>query len=452
MRGDNYSCGVTIILMNTLTLDQQYIWHPASQMKDYADFPPLVIKRAAGCYFELEDGRQILDAISSWWCKSLGHGHPRLKAALIQQLEQFEHVIFAGTTYPAITLLAEQMAGLTHTLDKVFFASDGACAVEIAVKMSLQSRQIMGELERHRFMALENGYHGETILTAALTDDPLLREQYGVLMPDVPFIRGIPYVNSVQDPLWHDCSAVWSTILEQLEAEASTLSAIICEPIVQGAGGMRIYSQDFLRRLRAWTKANGVHLIADEIMTGLGRTGYPLACQHAGIEADFICLSKGLTAGFLPMSVVLTSTSIYQLFYDDYQTGKSFLHSHTHSGNALAAAVALECFKVMQDENIYPQVRKNETVLAALMQEVAVQTNQLNNIRHIGNIVAADLKLDSKQKNQRMGYELYKKALEYGILLRPLGDTIYWLPPLNIENKDLYKLRDLTIAAINDIL
>jgi len=438
--------------MNTLILDQQHIWHPASQMKDYADFPPLLLKKAKGSYIELEDGRQILDAISSWWCKSLGHGHPRLKAALIQQLEQFEHVIFAGTTYPIITLLAEKLAGLTSTLDKVFFASDGACAVEIAVKMSLQSQQIMGQSKRRRFMALENGYHGETILTCALTDDPLLRQHYGALMPSVEFIHGIPYVNSAQDSLWHDCSSVWPAILEQLEAEASTLSGIICEPIVQAAGGMRIYSQDFLRRLRAWTKDNGVHLIADEIMTGLGRTGYPLACQHADMEADLICLSKGLTAGFLPMSVVLTSTAIYELFYDDYQMGKSFLHSHTHSGNALAAAIALECFKVMQDENIYSQVKKNEPILFMLMQEVAAKTNKLNNIRSIGNIVAADLKLNSKQKNQRMGYEVYKKALERGILLRPLGNTLYWLPPLNIETEDLYKLRDMTIAAINDVL
>lgn len=437
--------------MNTLILDQQHIWHPASQMKDYADFPALLIKRALGSYIELEDGRQILDAISSWWCKSLGHGHPRLKAALIQQLEQFEHVIFAGTTYPSITLLAERLASLTKTLDKVFFASDGACAVEIAVKMSLQSRHIMGQSKRYRFMALENGYHGETILTCALTDDPLLRQHYGALMPKVEFIPGIPYVNSVQDPLWHDCSAIWPNIAEQLDAGASTLSAILCEPIVQGSAGMLIYSQDFLRRLRAWTKANDVHLIADEIMTGLGRTGYPLACHHADIEADFVCLSKGLTAGFLPMSVVLTSTAIYELFYDDYQTGKSFLHSHTHSGNALAAAVALECFKVMQDENIYQQMKETESVLATCMQEVAEQTHQLNNIRHIGGIIAADLKLDNKQKNQRMGYEIYKKALGRDILLRPLGNTLYWLPPLNIEIKDLYQLRDRTIAAINDI-
>ena len=274
-----------IIPMNTLLLDQQHIWHPASQMKDYVDFQPFLIKRALGSYIELEDGRQILDAISSWWCKSLGHGHPRLKAALTQQLEKFEHVIFAGSTYPAIALLAEQLAGLTKTLDKVFFASDGACAVEIAVKMSLQSQKIMGRSERQRFMALENGYHGETILTCALTDDLLLREHYGALMPKVEFIRGIPYVNSAQDPLWHDCSPLWPAILKQLEAEGDTLSGIICEPIVQGSGGMRIYSQDFLRRLRAWTKTKGVHLIADEIMTGLGRTGYSLACQHADIDS-----------------------------------------------------------------------------------------------------------------------------------------------------------------------
>lgn len=436
--------------MDILSLDHQHIWHPASQMQDYASFPPMIIKKAAGSYIELQDGRRILDAISSWWCKSLGHAHPRLKTALMAQLEQFEHVIFAGTTYPAIVQLSEKLASLTPTLDKVFFASDGACAVEIAVKMSLHSQQILGHSKRKGLMALEKGYHGETILAGALTDDPILHKHYGGLMPEVGFIKDIPYVSSRQDPLWKDCSALWPNILKQLEVQADTLAAIICEPIVQGAAGMQIYSQDFLVRLRQWTKAHGVYLIADEIMTGLGRTGKKLASDHAGIEADFVCLSKGLTAGFLPMSVVLTSPDIYALFYGDYAENRNFLHSHTHSGNALAAAVALECFKVLEDENSYQSVCKNEDFMASLMQEVAEKTGKLKNLRYIGGIVAADLK-DDTHKGQRLGYTIYKKAVEQGILLRPLGNTIYWLPPFNIAQEDLYQLRDRTIAAIEAV-
>jgi adenosylmethionine-8-amino-7-oxononanoate aminotransferase len=241
-------------------------------------------------------------------------------------------------------------------------------------------------------------------------------------------------------------------IEKQLEIQASKLAAIIVEPIVQGAGGMKIYSQDFLRRLSRWTKAHGIYLIADEIMTGLGRTGLALACEHAQIKPDFICLGKGLTSGWLPMSVVLTQTEIYNLFYDDYSSGKSFLHSHTFSGNALAAAVALECLSILEDEKIYEKVREKEVILKKLMLEVQNKTEKLRNIRGIGAIMAADLSLKEKEKNQRIGYQIFQEALQLGAWLRPLGNTIYWLPPLNTSLSTLEELCDITKTSIKRIL
>jgi adenosylmethionine---8-amino-7-oxononanoate aminotransferase len=429
-----------------ITRDLQHVWHPCSQMKDYETFPPLTVAKAYGSYLELACGHRLIDAISSWWCKSLGHGHPRLKQALYQQAEQFEHVILANTTNQVIVKLSERLAQLTTSLDKVMYASDGSCAVEMAMKMSLHAHQILGQPQRTQFIALTHGYHGETTGALSVSDVGLYRNPYTPMLFDVTLIDHIPYVNGDSDPLWHDCSTHWQRIEQQLTPLAKHTTALIVEPIVQGAGGMKIYSQDFLRRLRQWTKQHNIHFIADEIMTGLGRTGLALACQHAQIEPDFLCIAKGLTAGFLPLSAMLTSHAMYELFYDDYHTSKAFLHSHTHTGNALAARVALACLTVLAEENIYQHVQQQAPLMHQLMQEVAEQTKQLTNIRHIGAIVAADLIVEDPQ--QRRGYQVYQQAVKLGALLRPLGNTIYWLPPLNITPATLYNLRDITIQAI----
>ena len=243
-------------------------------------------------------------------------------------------MIFANSTYEVIIQLSEKLSQLCPGLDKVFYASEGSSAVEIALKMSLHAQKLRGENQRTQFTALKNAYHGETFMALGLSDLGLYRQAYEAHLIQPKFIENIPYVNSTTDPLWDDCSCIWPTIEEQLERQAAHLAAIIVEPIVQGAAGMRIYSQDFLRRLRTWTQAHGIYLIADEIMTGLGRTGYALASEHAQIKPDFICLSKGLTSGWLAMSAVLTHSNIYDLFYADYEKEKNFQHSHTIGGNA----------------------------------------------------------------------------------------------------------------------
>ena len=438
--------------MDLINRDLQYIWHPCSQMKDYEAFPPLIVKKAYDSYVELTDGRRIIDAISSWWCKSLGHNHPRLKTALKNQLDYFENVIFANSTSETIIQLSEKLGTLCPGVNKVFYASEGSSAVEIALKMSLHAQQLLGQSQRVQFTSLQNGYHGETFMALGLSDLGLYRKAYEAHLLKPNFIRNIPYVHSSSDPLWTDCSTIWPKIESQLEKQALDLAAIIVEPIVQGAGGMKIYSQDFLRRLRKWTQTHGIYLIADEIMTGLGRTGRGLACEHAEVEPDFICLSKGLTSGWLPMSAVLTHTEIYNLFYDDYSSGKSFLHSHTFSGNALAASVALECLNILEDEKIFQQVQEKELFLKNLMHEINENTQRLNNIRGIGAVIAADLKLTEKEKSRRIGYQIFQKALELGAWLRPLGNTIYWLPPLNISLSVLEELKDISILAINQVL
>lgn len=436
-----------VIFMATSLIDRdlQHIWHPCSQMKDYETFKPLEIIGAQGAYLHLADGRRVIDAISSWWCKSLGHSHPRLKQALLQQAEKFEHVLLANTTNETIVALSEKLARLTNTLNKVSYASDGSCAVEMALKMSLHARSIQDEHQRTRFVALENAYHGETAGAMSVSDLALYRAPYKKLLFDTMFIHSIPYVSDSADPLWQDCSDHWQRIEAQLLPYCHEITAIIIEPIVQGAGGMKIYSQDFLRRLRQFTKQHGIHLIADEIMTGFGRTGTMLACEHANIEPDFLCLSKGLTAGWLPLSAMLTSTEMYNLFYDDYSLGNSFLHSHTHTGNALAASVALEVLTIVEEECICARANQIGHIMQQNMHEIMSETKKLKNIRSIGAIVAADLICDD---TKRAGYEVYQRAIHQGALLRPLGNTIYWLPPLNSNEDTLTELKNITCAAL----
>lgn len=425
----------------------KHIWYPCSQMKDYEEFRPLVIKAAKGSYIELADGKKLLDAISSWWCKSLGHNHPRLKKAIIDQIEKFEHVILANTTHELIVNLSQELATLMPKLSKVFYAGDGSCAIEIAMKMSLHSRYINGDVKRNRFITLKDSYHGETIGALSVSDIGLYKAPYNTMLFQPYIINMIPYVHSIYDPLWNDCSEKWDMLEKSLETYIDSTTALIVEPIVQGAGGMKIYSKDFLNRLAKWANKHNIHLIADEIMTGIGRTGKMLACQHAEIIPDFICLAKGLTSGWMPFSAVLTTDDIYNKFYDDFSSGKAFLHSHTYSGNALGVAVALETLNIIKEERLH--TRDINQIMLKNMCEIKDKTGRLKNVRGIGGIVAADL--ITNNKTPRLGYLIYQAAIKAGILLRPLGNTIYWLPPLNITDEEIEELKNKTMQVLLEI-
>lgn len=424
--------------------DLNVLWHPCSQMKDYENFPPLEVEKARGIYLILKNKHKVIDAISSWWCKNLGHHHPALIKALTRQTRYFEHVILANTTNDLIVTLSERLTELSQNLTKVLYASEGSSAVEMALKLAIHARYLQNQPSKCKILALKNSYHGETLFSLAVSDVGLYRQAYENFLPAVEFIDNLPYLTSRKEALWQDSSANWSIIVQYLEAHKHEINAIIIEPIVQGASGMRIYSQDFLVRLRQWTKENDVYLIADEIMTGFGRTGLMFAYQHAGIEPDMVCLGKGLTGGMLPMSAVLTTERIYSLFYADYELGRSFLHSHTFAGNALAAAVALEVLTLFKQEDILMRAQALEQEMFSAMQEVCHATKQLQNVRAIGGIVAADL----LSTESRLGYAIFQQAVTLGAFLRPLGNTLYWLPPLNITQQQLKRLRDITIKAI----
>jgi len=431
--------------------DLAHNWHPCSQMKDYESFPPVVIERAHGSWLYRDTGARMLDAISSWWCKSLGHGHPRLREALTQQMARFEHVIYANTTYDTIVRLSEKLSQLMPQLNKVFYAGDGSCAMEIGLKMALHAQQLRGEVQRTQFISLENSYHGETCATLGVSDVGLYRQPYTALMPNnCSIIKDIPYVTGQDDPLWHDCAKQWKMIEAQLTPLATKASAIVFEPLVQGAGGMLIYSADFLKRLCSWAKQHNILIIADEIMTGLGRTGHMLACEHAGVVPDIIALSKNLTSGWMAFSAVLTTDSLYQLFYDDYETGKAFLHSHTFCGNALGAAVALEVMEIITEPGFIDTVQVRAQQLSYHLHKLAVDSGMLHNVRQLGMVVAADVKAPTGAN--RIGYAIFQEAIQQGAWLRPLGNTLYWLPPLNISYDEVHYLAQVTQSAVAAIL
>lgn len=413
--------------MNITDKALEYIWYPCSKMEDYQDFKPQHIKKALGSYIELNNGKRVIDAISSWWCKSLGHGHTRLQQALIEQMAKFEHVMQPHMANDVIVELSEKLAGLTTNLKKAFYASDGSTAVEIALKMSLHAQINRGEQHRKKFLALENGYHGETIAALSVSDLGKYKKPYEDLLFETKFIPNIPYVSNAQNQ-----DTNWNLVENFLEENQHEVAAIILEPIVQGAGGMKIYSQHFLRKLSQWAKKYNIYLIADEIMTGIGRTGKMLACNHSDIEPDFLCLSKGLTSGMLPLSVCLTSNEIYNLFYKK----DPFLHSNTHYGNALAASVAVEVLNIFKQENIIENIAKLN--MLNKMQKIAKNTGLVSNIRFIGGIVAADLAENID------GFKFYKKAMENGAILRPIGNCLYWMPPLNSKEETIEELAYIT--------
>jgi len=412
-------------------------------MKDFEQNPPLIVQQATGSYLHTDQGI-LIDAISSWWCKSLGHGHPAVMAAIQKQLTQFEHVIPANTTYPAIVELAEELSAITQR-QHVFFASDGSSAVEIAMKLAIHASQLKGYSTRNQFIALSNSYHGETLATLGVSDLGLYKKPFSQFNLPCHFLSPIPYVTDQNDPIWQSCDASWPTILQQLESQKDRTYAIIVEPIIQGAGGMRCYSADFLKKLAAFAKQHDIYLIADEIMTGLGRTGEWLASQHARIHADMICLSKGLTSGSLPLSCVLIDHPIYELFYHDHTAGRPFLHSHTYSGNPLAVSAALATIKTMRTDNINHQAQALGACMQRHFAEIIQQTAKLTNMRSIGAIVAADL---IGPKETRIGYRVAEEAQKRGALLRPIGNTLYWLPPLTTAHHTIETLAEITFNAI----
>jgi adenosylmethionine-8-amino-7-oxononanoate aminotransferase len=455
--------------------DLAVLWHPCSQMRDYAAFPPLEVVAARGSRLRLADGRELIDAIASWWCKSLGHGHPRLRAALVEQAEAFEHVILANTTNAPVVRLCERLIALANGLGaeawgpgapagrrggwfgKVFFADNGSTGVEVALKLALQAQAQLGQPQRTRFAALAGGYHGETVGALSVGDCGLYKDTYAPLLFPCTMLHGLPFRRGPDDPSWLDAAAEWPAIVAQLAPLADSVAAIVYEPVLQGAGGMRLYSPDLLRRLRGWADAHGVLLIADEIASGMGRCGTMLAGHQAGagVHPDLAILSKGLTGGFLPLSAVLITDRLAAAFDAEHADGKAFLHSNTYAGNALAVAVANAALDVYADEEVLAQVARRGPRLRSGLADLARTRPSLRGVRGVGMMAAVDLRApDGTQLDPgaRTGYRVFQEAVRRGALLRPLGDTMYLFPPLVMNEADITAMLGILADSVDAVL
>lgn len=439
--------------------DLEYIWHPAAQMKDYEELPPMVIERAKGVWLYDVHGKKYLDIISSWWCNLFGHCNPIINQAVKEQIDRLEHVIFANFSNEPAIRLAEELARIVPKgLAKFHFNDNGSSAVEAGLKMCFQYHLQTGHPERQKFMCLSEGYHGETIGALSVGSLDLYAQMYKPMMMENIHVEA---PDCFRCPYGEDREHCQCECFEHAEkafaAHSKETAAIIVEPLLQGSAGMRVYPPLYLKKLRKLCDETGVLLIADEIATGFGRTGRMFACDHAGIAPDIMAISKGLTGGYLPMSVTVTTQAIYDAFYADYSEGKAFVHSHTYAGNPLASAAALAVQRIFRTQPIFENASVNAKWLTARMEAELLPHPNVGEIRHIGLIHALELVADKKTKAplpaaKRTGYEIYRRALAHGLLLRPIGDVLYFNPPLNITQPELDTALNLAQTALCEVL
>jgi adenosylmethionine-8-amino-7-oxononanoate aminotransferase len=448
------------------TRDLAVLWHPCTQMREHqlgdggATLPLVEIAHGEGAWLVGHDGRRYLDAVSSWWTNLFGHGEPRIAEAIAAQARSLEHVMLAGFGHAPAIELAEALLGVAPRqpgrapLAKVFYADNGSAGVEVALKMAFHWFRNQGEERRTRFIALENGYHGETIGALSMGDIPLYRRIYAPLLLEAMFVPSPDayLARDRQSAAGHAQDAA-DALARLLDEHPGEVCALVLEPLVQCAGGMRMYDPVYLRRVRELCDVHGVLLIADEIATGFGRTGTLFACEQAGIQPDLLCLSKGLTGGFLPLSAVLATQSIYDGFLDDSRE-RAFLHSHSYTGNPIACAAALASLRIFETDHVLQRNRATAARMRELAQPISAHRH-VADLRQTGMVLAFELTENGDKQTpfdpaRRVGLRAYRAALARGVVLRPLGDVLYWMPPYCIEDADLQLLAETTLAAIEE--
>jgi adenosylmethionine-8-amino-7-oxononanoate aminotransferase len=423
--------------------DLAHVWHPCTQMKDHEQLPLIPIRRGQGAWLEDYSGQRYLDAISSWWVNLFGHANARINAAVREQLDELEQVILAGFTHEPVIALSEALTAIAPAgLTRCFYADNGSSAVEVAVKMSFHYWRNVGRTAKRRFITLSNSYHGETLGALAVGNVDLYKEIYRPLLMEVITVPSPDCFGRAPGESWAEHSRRKFAHMEAALAQhAHEACAVIVEPLVQCAGGMRMYDPVYLTLLREACDRHQVHLIADEIAVGFGRTGTLFACEQAGIRPDFMCLSKGLTAGYLPLSTVMTTEVVYAAFYDEYVKLNAFLHSHSFTGNPLACAAALASLAIFRDD----QVLEGNRALAARMGERARALGDhphVAEVRQRGMIVAIELTANKARREpypwaERRGLTVYRHALTRGVLLRPIDNVVYFMPPYVITPEEI---------------
>ncbi|WP_111655344.1 adenosylmethionine--8-amino-7-oxononanoate transaminase [Isoalcanivorax indicus] len=435
--------------------DLKVLWHPCTQMKDHESLPLIPIKRGEGVWLEDFDGNRYIDAVSSWWVNLFGHANPRINAAVHEQLDKLEHVILAGFSHEPVVALSERLVSITPPgLERVFYADNGSSGIEVALKMSFHYWHNQGQTEKRRFVTLGNSYHGETLAALAVGDVDLYKSTYKPLLMEVLTAPSPDCFHREDGESWEAYSRRQFEGMKAILAEHHhEICAVIVEPLVQCAGSMRMYHPIYLKLLREACDKYKVHLIADEIAVGFGRTGTLFACEQAGITPDFMALSKGLTAGYLPLCAVLTTDEIYQAFYDDYNTLRAFLHSHSYTGNPLACAAAMATLDIFESDKVIEQ----NQALAAHMGKALERFQDhphVAEVRQTGMIAALEMVKDKRSREvydwrERRGLRVYQHALTRQALLRPLGNVTYFMPPYIITPEQIDHLADVAWEGIN---
>jgi adenosylmethionine-8-amino-7-oxononanoate aminotransferase len=422
--------------------DLEVVWHPCTQMKDHETLPLIPVKSGKGVYLYDFDGNSYIDAVSSWWVNLFGHANETISNRIKAQLDSLEHVLLAGFTHePAIELAHKLVAITPETLSKVFYVDNGSSAVEAALKMSYHYHLNRGK-RKPVFLSLTNSYHGETIGALSVGDVALYKETYEPLL--IANLQ-VPVPKDQSEKATKEALTLLETVLQE---RAGEIAALIVEPLIQGAGGMHMYHPAYLTGARALTQKYDVHLIADEIMTGFGRTGKMFACEHAGVSPDFMTLSKGITGGYLPLSVVMATDEVYSAFYCDYNEYKAFLHSHSYTGNPLACTAALATLEIFENENVLEENRKKEHYIGEKLQKFSKLAN-VKETRQQGMVAAVELK--GYRAEERIGLRIYEYALTQGVLLRPLGNVIYFMPPYIISYEEIDKMMEVAYEGIEKL-
>lgn len=425
----------------------QSVWHPCTQMQHHETLPLVALARGQGAWLFDHDGRRYLDAISSWWVNLFGHANARINAALVDQLQRLEHAMLAGFTHEPVVQLSEQLAVRTgHALGHCFYASDGASAVEIALKMSFHAWRNSGRSDKQEFVCLQGSYHGETIGALGVTDVALFRQAYGPMIRSAHVVATPDARLAAPGESAADVAARAATALEiLLQQRGERIAAVIVEPLVQCAAGMVMHDPSYLSAVRALCDRYQVHLIADEIAVGCGRTGSFFACEQAGIWPDFLCLSKGISGGYLPLSLVMTTNAVYEAFYDR-DIARGFLHSHSYTGNPLACRAALATLQIFDEDDVLQQNRQRANQLGEALAPLAAHP-QVRHFRQRGMILAFDAHIDQPEEAASFARRMFAAGLQQEILLRPIGRTVYLMPPYVLDCEEIALLAQRTQAV-----
>lgn len=429
------------------TRSLEAVWHPCTQMKQHETYPLVPIVTGRGVWLHDADGKRYLDAISSWWVNLFGHANPTINAAIRDQLEKIEHVMLAGFTHEPVVSLSERLKEIApDSLGHCFYASDGASAIEIALKMSFHYWLLCGQPQKNNFVSLQNDYHGETLGALSVTDVAIFKETYAPLLRHCAHVPTPDWRYAEADEAAKDYAIRAAAKLEHYLAENHTkTAAFILEPLVQGATGMGMYHPVYLQRAREICTQYQVHLIADEIAVGFGRTGTLFACNQANIAPDFLCLSKGLSGGYLPLSVVMATDTVFQAFYDD-KTARAFLHSHSHTGNALACRAALATLDIFKQDQVIEANKGKAAYLNKITAPLSAHP-KVKNFRNCGMIWAFEVETD----NCDFAAKCFEAGLKQQLLLRPLGKTIYFMPPYIINEQEMDLLVDGTLNVLDGL-